>query len=101
MSGLGEFFYFVGIVDYAVFIGSLEIIITSEWLSLLPATVVKPFTGISNNVSDMLSTTGSISILDNVDIFIESRVNIESFSLFLSFSSSGKEQNEEKKSYAI
>ena len=33
-------------------------------------------------------------------IFIESRVNIESFSLFLSFSSSGKEQNEEKKSYA-
>ena len=27
MSGLGEFFYFVGIVDYAVFIGSLKIII--------------------------------------------------------------------------
>ena len=27
MGGFGEFFYFVGIVDYAIFMGPLEIIV--------------------------------------------------------------------------
>ena len=59
MSGLGEFFYFVGIVDYAVFIGSLEIIIIqlSGYGYCLRSSCRSP--AIRNKVSDILSTTGS------------------------------------------
>ncbi len=60
MSGFGEFFYFVGIVDDTIFIGSLKIIVTSR-VAMATACIRSSCRSpaILNNVSDMLSTTGS------------------------------------------